>query len=246
MQLWREDQLSPKPLQRNARSPRPSNEGVAWDVAINLINRADPFGKLPPPSVAGLLRTLPEGWHACLESFDAATVLQGTPWIAFTSNLGAYPAQLRNAKQPNGHARIRAATIAEVKRSTLGKRIGVLFVGSDADPEILRQFARVAVVVIEVRDVTNPPDALLAAVPLSGVEKTLLYKGEDDVTQPSAHVVFYAGDGPPPAWPTKAFRELVERCDVRLRGAIDVCAYLSAKGVVTREDAQSTLSKMIE
>jgi hypothetical protein len=207
---------------------------------VCLINQVNGLEPLPPPSIKGLLKTLPEGLHVCLESLDAAVSLQGTPWISFSSNIRKYPPAVRDAKQPNGHARTRLATIAEVKRTTLGKHIGVLFVGAEADPEILCQFSRVAVVVLEVRDVHHPPDALLAAVPLKGVSQTLLYKGDDNVTQPTAHVVFYGGDGPPPTWPVKAFSELSMRCELKVRGVCDLWAYLpllcrsSAQGWVDR------------
>jgi hypothetical protein len=242
MPIWLENESSPNPNEEaNQPNVNESNIAkaeeqnvVAWQYVVSLMNRVEPFTVIPSSTATSIHKYLPEGLSVCYESIDATLSLQGTPWLAFTKSISSYPPEVRDAKQPNGHSRTREATIAEIKRTTLGKKINCLFVGANADAKLLKHFPKSMVVILEVEDLRDPPMELVNSIPLKAVETTKVYKGsEDNVLSPYAHIIFVAGEGPPPEWPVNAVDRCLSRRNLKLHGALDLFDYLDAIRLTT-------------
>lgn len=232
--MWVEESLPPPPEKTSFEDEaKPLSNNDVWDFSVSLMNRVAPF-TTPPPLLNSIVKLFPESLSVCYEAPDAVALLQSGSWVSFTTRLGMYPESLRSAKQPNGHARLRNASADEIKRTTHGKHVGVLYVGTKAHADLLSRFPSPAVaVVLQVDDVRNPPMDLVRSIPLKSVGKTQLHASHD-TTSYSACVVYWAGEGGAVVWPEKAVHAMLFRKDMKLRGVRDLYTYFRELRLVTR------------
>lgn len=209
---------------------------VAWAYATSLMNKVYPFAKAENSMDAtfDLFRHNDGQVFVVCEWEEGATQLKDAEWIGFTEHLKAYPLVLRDAKQVNGHARLREASTAEILRNEAAmKPCTALFVGHEANPKVVSCIPRPrAAIIVEVQDVRSPPLLLLSALPAGRVLKTQLIGGTD-VFSCAACVVYWLDDGDGKGdgtflWPEKAAQAFLKRREAKINDALDIFAYLDA------------------
>jgi hypothetical protein len=210
---------------------------VAWAYATSLMNKSYPFATVDNSMDAtfGLFRHGDGQVFVVCEWEEGAARLKDAEWVGFTEHLKAYPLALRDAKQVNGHARLREASTAEILRNEATmKPCTALFVGHEANPKLVSCLPRPrAVIVVEVQDVRSPPLCLLSALPAGRVRKTQLIGGTD-VFSCAACVVYWLDDGDDGKgagsflWPERAAQAFLKRREAKINDALDIFSYVDA------------------